>query len=106
MFLVLCAPYAWLITMDYPWSEHRWSWIKLWPGLPTVLPLHLLLRRTLHVEVDEALGRTIVISLSVLLWLTLSYLGRGARWALVIIGLIALVYSIYSSLALHAAFRA
>ena len=42
--LLLCtyAPYLWLITTSYPWDSYRWTWIKLWPVLPGLLPSVLL----------------------------------------------------------------
>lgn len=38
MIVVLYAPYAWLLTIDYLWSSYRWSWIRMWPVLPGLLP--------------------------------------------------------------------
>jgi hypothetical protein len=39
----LYAPYAWLLTDDFPWSDYHWTWTRLWPvlpGLPVAALLH------------------------------------------------------------------
>lgn len=30
----LYAPYAWILFLDYPWSNYRLMWLKAWPVLP------------------------------------------------------------------------
>lgn len=38
----LYLPYGWLLFVGGDHSYH-WTWIRLWPGLPALFPVHLLL---------------------------------------------------------------
>lgn len=36
-------PFTWVFWIDYPWTDYRWLWVKLFPVLPGLLPSRLLL---------------------------------------------------------------
>jgi hypothetical protein len=44
MVFCLHAPFTWVVLIDYSWSSYRWSWVRLWPVLPGLLPASVLHR--------------------------------------------------------------
>jgi len=105
LLLVLYAPYSWLLWIDYPWSEYRWLWIKLWPGLPMMLPVSIIGRRWLGFEPDEGCGLLLTIGMSVGLWLGLSWIGARGTRRLILIAAIVLALSMLNSVGLYHAFH-
>jgi hypothetical protein len=105
MFLALYAPYSWLLWINYPWSEYRWLWIKMWPGLPMILPITLTSRRWLDIKPDEGAGLALMIGLSVVLWLGLSWLGARRTRLLPALASIVLTLSILNSIGLYHLFH-
>lgn len=110
MSLVMYAPYGWLLSMDYPWSDYRWHWIRMWPALPLFLVASAfrvgkLSRQLLHIEFDGPVAIAALSALSLLLLYGLVRLGaRGWRW-LIPAALVLLIFSIFNSLGLYGAFR-
>jgi hypothetical protein len=103
MVIVYYAPYSWLLVVDEPWNEYRWLWIKFWPGLPMMLPCHLLARR-LGFELNEAPGLTLLIATGLGALLLLIWLGARRRWWLTIIAAGVLLLSLANSWALYGLF--
>ena len=94
---------AWLLMMPGTWSDYRWSWIRMIPILPGLLPASIARHRW---ELSETtmmiLAGAISLTLVFILWLPAS-IGRRSRIAVVIV---ALIGSAFQALALHAAYRA
>lgn len=105
MFIALYAPYAWLLVIDYPWSDYRWQWIQSWLALPLLLPATLASR----VVEFEVLGTVSIIVMSALslslLWLLTSLAARS-RWTLLILAIVVLTLSVFNALGAYNAFRA
>jgi len=40
LFIIMYAPYSWLLFIDYPWSDYHWLWVKIWLGLPGLVLFH------------------------------------------------------------------
>ena len=94
---------AWLLMMPGTWSDYRWSWIRMIPVLPGLLPASIARHRW---ELSETtmmiLAGAISLTLVFILWLPAS-IGRRSRIA---VGIVALIGSAFQALALHAAYRA
>jgi hypothetical protein len=106
MTIVLYAPYSWLLLIEYPWNEYRWFWIRMWPGLPLLLPGSLLSRRLFDVDVDEGIGLVVLIAMGVSLMLGLSWLGTRGRRILTITAVIVLTLSSLNAWCVYQVFRA
>ena len=99
MFVVIYAPYSWLL-MDYPWSDYRWSWIKMWPGLPVILPVSMA-GRNIGLEVDDGLGLIMLDLLGLGLWIGLAWIGSRGRKRLIAIAVVVLLLSLLNSWGLY-----
>lgn len=109
MAVVMHAPYAWLLFMDYPWNSYRWQWIRMWPSLPLLLVSSLsgvrrVLNKWVHADVDDPLGTLLLSALSLLLLYGLMRLGARGRWWLIITAAVLLVLSSANSYILHGLF--
>jgi hypothetical protein len=100
MVVVYYAPYSWLLFISEPWDQYRWLWIRFWPGLPMMLPCHLLARR-LGFDLDGAPGMILMITASAAALLLFVWLGARRRWWLTIIAAAVLLLSLASSFALY-----
>lgn len=104
MFIIVYAPYGWLVMMDYPWSEYRWLWIKSWLALPLFLPAFFL-RSWTGLEFDDT-GPLIIMSvLALTIVLMLARLAMRGRWWFIIIAAIVLLFSIFNSIGMYGMFR-
>jgi hypothetical protein len=97
--IAIYAPYCWLLTMDYPWSSHRWTFIKMWPILPGLLPATLIMRMNSGMMIVAIL--TIVMILAAMTWAAC----RGWRLFLVVLTAL-LAISILESWCVYHLFRA
>ena len=95
----LYLPFAWLLTMDYPWDSNRLSWFMLWPVLPGILPAMWLAHpyRLLAFAVAAIFTALLLIGLILLA-------RRGTVW-LVVAAILALAIAIPSSGMAYAVFR-
>lgn len=104
LFILTYAPYGWLVTMDYQWSEYRWFWIKSWLALPLFLP-GFYFRSFTGIEFDEPLPLAIMTALNLLIILGLGRLAmRDWLWFISIAALIVL-FSIFNSFGTYHLFR-
>ena len=94
------APYAWLLGMDYPWSEYRWLWFKMWPILPGLLP-RFVVPHTTPAEGLAIMAATTVLALGLALWS-----GRRSGRGLLITSAVLLTLSLLNSWAAYHIFRA
>ncbi len=94
---------AWLLMMPGTWNEHRWTWIRMIPVLPGLLPAAMIERRW---DLSEAttIGIAALVSflISLALWVP-STIGRRTR---LVIGCLTVIASSLYAFLLHAAFRA
>ncbi|MCP4836831.1 MAG: hypothetical protein GY895_18925 [Phycisphaera sp.] len=105
--MVLASVYgpqaAWLLMMPGTWNEHRWTWIRMIPVLPGLLPAAMIERRW---DLSEAttIGIAALVSflISLALWVP-STIGRRTR---LVIGCLTVIASSLYAFLLHAAFRA
>ena len=104
MFVVMYAPYCWLLFMDYPWSDYRWSWIMMWPGLPVLVPAHAMGRWLSFAELNSPAGVVLLDALGIVLWLMLTWIASRGRKRLIVIAVVVLLLSWLNSWGLYHAF--
>jgi hypothetical protein len=102
--LGLYVPFSWILLLNYPWSDYRLFWLKLWPILPGFLagflPGPMLYGAHLPYEL-ETMGVTTCLALIALTWLG----SLSRRWLCVAAG-IALLISVPSAAIAYGVFRA
>lgn len=100
--LLVCAyaPYAWLLGMDYPWSEYRWLWFKMWPILLGLLPRFIVPHTT------AAEGLAIMAAATGLILALAIWSARRSRRALFITAGVLLTLSLLNSWGAYRIFRA
>ena len=100
----LYGPQAtWLLMMPGTWNGHRWTWIRMIPVLPGLLPAAVIERRW---DLSEAAMIVVAALVSFLIALALwvpSVIGRRTR---LVVGCLTVVASSFYAFLLHAAFRA
>jgi len=111
--VALCTylPYSWVLWIDYPWSDYRIMWIKMWPILPGLVPtawINAIAQRYLHVDgvwLDGAL--TVVVSgmFTLALIAGLTWLGMRGRLHLAFAVVITIPLHILCALGTYAAMR-
>ena len=79
MLPVLYLPHAWIVGIqDYPWSEHRWFWVKMYWQLPGLVPETLVRRYPWRSEWWQFAWMAIF---AIAIWLLVVGLGRrGGNW--------------------------
>ena len=102
--LLACVylPYAWLLLMDYGWSDYRWQWVKLWPVLPgfaAMIAFH---------SAGGIVGITAAGALAAAILAALVYfIARRPTWrSLLIVATVVLAASGFNSFIAYSAFRA
>ncbi len=112
--ILVCVytPYSWVLWIDYPWSDYRWLWIKMWPILPGVVPA-VLLRVALQrfFKMDDALaveGSLFVVAgvFAIALIAALIWLGMRSRRSLAAAVVLAVIVSVPCAFFAYALFRA
>lgn len=98
--LCLYLPFSWLLLIDYGWTDYRLFWLKLWSILPGFLPGAILFHPCDALEFT-AMGVTTLVLLVSLTWL-----GSLGRYRLLAAAGIALLISVPSAILAYAAFRA
>lgn len=102
--VIMYAPHAWLLFIDYPWSEHRWFWLTLWPLLPG-LPWVLVERFAIGWRLPEWLGLVVMGAFAGGQLLLLSWLAsRGRKW-MIAIAIVLIPLSIWLGIVSHALFQ-
>jgi hypothetical protein len=104
MFVVMYAPYAWLLIIDYPWSDYRLSGIIMWPGLPVLIPVHALGRAIGFPDLNEIPGKIVLDVVGLASWFLLAWIGSRGRKRLIIIALVVLTLSLLNSWGLYQMF--
>jgi hypothetical protein len=101
MFVVMYAPYSWLLFIDYPWSDYRVSWIIMWPGLPVLLPLHALGRAIGFPDFNEIFGKIVLDVIGLAFWMLLARISSHGRRRLIVLAGAVLALSLLNSWGLY-----
>ena len=103
MLPALYVPHLWIfLIQDYPWSDYRWLWAKMFWQLPGVVPVALIRQYWWRGEWRQLAG---MVTFSVLIWLAVVTLGRrGGRW-LWVTAAVAFALSVACSVIEHSLFR-
>jgi len=101
--LLPCAylPYVWLLLMNYPWNSYRWSWIKMWPVLPGLVPRLFWFHQYSNVVASTSMA------VATFLFMTAAILiARRGKWSLVCTAAIVLILSVLNAYIAYGVFRA
>jgi hypothetical protein len=101
MLASLYLPYAWLLVDPYPWSDYRWTWVKLWPILPGLVTAFMTGPRASNLQEFAVMGAATVLCVAGFLLLAT----RSRRWY-PIPAVLALALSACNSWFAYAIFRA
>lgn len=94
---------AWLLMMPGTWNEHRWTWIRMIPVLPGLLPAAVIERRwNLSDAAMIVVAALVSFLMALALWVP-STIGRRSR---LLVGCLTVIASSLYAFLLHAAFRA
>ena len=96
------APYTWILTMDYPWDDYRWMWVRLWPVLPGFVPC-VAANSVAPWSSDWPLFGGMAVLTALILWVVLRF-GTRSRRSLVVVTAIVAVLSVLNSWATNRAF--
>ena len=99
--LLLEAPFAWLLWIDYPTSSYKTFWLIHWPALPG-FPAILVARRFGASESVQWLSMAL---LAATLFVTLVVVSRLSRWWFGTLVVLTVAYGIALGFATHGAFR-
>lgn len=104
--ILLCVylPYSWLLWIDYPWNDYRWTWLAMSPLMPGLVPA-VWVNAVTRLN-SEYLTFPLAVLLTVIWIVALTLLGMRRRRYLIVAALIALVISIPCALGAYSLFRA
>ncbi|WP_417375522.1 hypothetical protein [Gimesia maris] len=94
-------PYSWLILSKGTWTSYRWTWIKMWPALPGILPRALWFH-----DLSDGLALAGMYLISCLLIALMIYLAGLRSWMLVTVAVLLFVLSAVNSMIAYAFYRA
>ncbi|QDU07930.1 hypothetical protein [Gimesia aquarii] len=94
-------PYSWLILNDGSWTDYRWAWIKMWPGLPALAPRALFFH-----HVSDGLAFSGMLLISLVLVSLMIYLASLRRWLFGVIAPLVFILSALNSMLAYALYRA
>lgn len=101
---IMYAPHAWLLFIDYPWSDYHWDWLRMWPILPG-LPATILTRLYLSRDLPDWVEFAHMGALAAIVLVACTWIASRNRWALIIVIVLLAPLSIWLGLASHALFR-
>jgi len=104
-FLSMYAPFSWLFWIDYSWGTYRWSWVKMYGGLPALLPGYFVMQRLDIGDVDDGWGLVLIHVVSIAALLVLTWLTSRRWWLFWILVPLLLFFSILNGVGAYHAFR-
>ncbi|QDT44304.1 hypothetical protein Pan241w_44130 [Gimesia alba] len=93
-------PYSWLILSKGSWTGYRWTWIKMWPALPGLMP-----RAMLFHHIPDALALAGMLAITVILVGLLIYLASRRNWLFAVVAPLTFILSALNSMVAYSLYR-
>ncbi len=94
-------PYSWVILNEGSWTGYRWTWIKMWPGLPAIAPRALFFH-----YVSDGFAYLLMLLITAVLVILMIYLASLRRWLFGVIAPLVFILSVVNSMLAYALYRA
>ncbi|MCA9016120.1 MAG: hypothetical protein KDA77_12380 [Planctomycetaceae bacterium] len=94
-------PYSWLILSKGTWTAYRWTWIKMWPALPGIIPRAIFFHR-----IPDGLAFAGMLAISIILVALIIYLASRSNWFFAVVAPLTFILSALNSMVAYTLFRA